>query len=103
MDVAGILRSDMSIADKIRALDAGGLPRAEIARRLGKRYQHVRNVLEGDKLRALAPSGAGGVEERGRDFERGADPEVPPAIRKVRDVQRRGSGGYRLVVREDGS
>ena len=46
-----ILNSDMSISDKIRALDATGRPRAEIARLLGKRYQHVRNVLEGDKAR----------------------------------------------------
>jgi hypothetical protein len=34
-----------TISDKIRALDAAGAPRAEIARFLGKRYQHVRNVL----------------------------------------------------------
>lgn len=31
---------------KIRALDAEGVPRAEIARQLHIRYQHVRNVLE---------------------------------------------------------
>lgn len=35
-----------TVAAKIRALDAAGYPRAEIARLLGKRYQHVRNVLE---------------------------------------------------------
>jgi hypothetical protein len=40
-----------TVSDQIRALDKAGLPRAEIARRLGKRYQHVRNVLEGDKAR----------------------------------------------------
>ena len=34
-----------TVSDKIRALDAAGAPRAEIARFLGKRYQHVRNVL----------------------------------------------------------
>ncbi len=37
--------ADLSVSDKIRALDALGVPRAEIARLLGKRYQHVRNVL----------------------------------------------------------
>jgi AbrB family looped-hinge helix DNA binding protein len=36
---------------KIRALAARGLPRADIARLLGIRYQHVRNVLEHDKAR----------------------------------------------------
>ena len=34
-----------TISAKIRALDAAGYPRADIARFLGKRYQHVRNVL----------------------------------------------------------
>jgi hypothetical protein len=36
----------LNISDRIRALDRLGMPRAEIARQLGKRYQHVRNVLE---------------------------------------------------------
>ena len=34
-----------TISDKIRALDAAGFPRNKIASFLGKRYQHVRNVL----------------------------------------------------------
>ncbi len=57
-DPAKFIGSDATVADKIRALDAAGYPRAEIARMLGKRYQHVRNVLEGDKLKAQAPKGA---------------------------------------------
>jgi hypothetical protein len=36
----------LNISDRIRELDRLGMPRADIARRLGKRYQHVRNVLE---------------------------------------------------------
>jgi AbrB family looped-hinge helix DNA binding protein len=36
---------------KIRALAARGVARAEIARVLGVRYQHVRNVLEHGKAR----------------------------------------------------
>ncbi len=40
-----IVRPFTTVSDKIRALDAAGAPRAEIARFLGKRYQHVRNVL----------------------------------------------------------
>jgi AbrB family looped-hinge helix DNA binding protein len=39
---------------KIRALAARGVERADIARTLGIRYQHVRNVLERDKARAAA-------------------------------------------------
>jgi AbrB family looped-hinge helix DNA binding protein len=42
----------VTISDKIRAMAQKGMPRADIARRLGKRYQHVRNVLEHDKKRA---------------------------------------------------
>lgn len=49
-EAARIAASDATVSDKIRALDAAGHPRAEIARLLGKRYQHVRNVLEGDKV-----------------------------------------------------
>jgi AbrB family looped-hinge helix DNA binding protein len=44
-------------ADKIRALAARGLARAEIARLLGVRYQQVRNVLERDKARETEPLG----------------------------------------------
>ncbi len=51
-DAAKFVHAEGSVADKIRALDAAGYSRAEIARLLNKRYQHVRNVLEGDKLKA---------------------------------------------------
>jgi antitoxin component of MazEF toxin-antitoxin module len=65
-----ILAAATTISDKIRALDAEGHPRAEIARLLGKRYQYVRNVLEGDRQRRQAATPAArdrppafGVEE----------------------------------------
>ncbi len=41
---------------KIRALDAAGYARSEIASFLGIRYQHVRNVLVRDLERAAAPA-----------------------------------------------
>lgn len=94
MDKADALRiaaSDASVSDKIRALNAAGYPRAEIAKLLGKRYQHVRNVLEGDKTRGSPV--ASGVAEPGRRFAGYSPPDVEP----------RGEAGYRLVVREDGS
>jgi hypothetical protein len=96
--VAGIVASDMTVSDKIRALNAEGCPRADIARALGKRYQHVRNVLEADKLgrREARPVGAtGGVAEGARQFEGSAA--------QGREVEDRGAGVYRLVVRDDGS
>lgn len=71
--VARIVGSEMKVSDKIRALDAEGYPRADIARVLGKRYQHVRNVLEADKLhppreKAGVRGGYPGVQEAGGEF-----------------------------------
>ncbi|HEY5411710.1 MAG TPA: AbrB/MazE/SpoVT family DNA-binding domain-containing protein [Caulobacteraceae bacterium] len=55
-DAAHFVHADASVADNIRALAAAGYSRAEIARVLHKSYQHVRNVLEGDKLKRGAQS-----------------------------------------------
>jgi bifunctional DNA-binding transcriptional regulator/antitoxin component of YhaV-PrlF toxin-antitoxin module len=52
VDPAQVVASDATISDKIRLLAGAGYERAEIARLLGKRYQHVRNVLEGDRVGA---------------------------------------------------
>lgn len=52
--MAEIVSPFTTVSDKIRALARHDVPRAEIARFLGKRYQHVRNVLEGDKSAAPA-------------------------------------------------
>ena len=40
-----VIRGLTTTSDKIRALAEAGYERADIARYLGKRYQHVRNVL----------------------------------------------------------
>ena len=40
-----VVKNLSTTADKIRALDEAGFERADIARFLDKRYQHVRNVL----------------------------------------------------------
>lgn len=96
--MAEIVRPYTTVSDRIRALDAAGAPRAEIAKYLGKRYQHVRNVLEGDKQRGgytLGHADLSGVEEQGSPFERPADDSEL--------IDPRGEGVYRLVVRPDGS
>jgi hypothetical protein len=93
-----IVRPYATVSDRIRALDAAGVPRAEIAKFLEKRYQHVRNVLEGDKQRGgytLGHADLSGVEENGAAFERPGDESA--------FVEPRGNGAYRLVVRPDGS
>ncbi|MCB1367161.1 MAG: hypothetical protein KDK00_05320 [Rhodobacteraceae bacterium] len=52
------LENIATVSDKIRHLDQKGYARADIARILGKRYQHVRNVLEADALKAAQASEA---------------------------------------------
>jgi len=95
-----IVMSTMTVSDKIRALAAAGVARAEIARLLGKRYQHVRNVLEGDKV-GRAPIG---VAEDPAVFER--DDQQPVGRRPSPprpEFQDRGGGVFRLSIRPDGS
>jgi hypothetical protein len=87
-----------TVADKIRALAAAGYPRADIARFLGKRYQHIRNVLEDDAQRngtyVIGRADLSGVREPPPGVEdAGAEPYVV-------DV---GVAILRLPVREDGA
>lgn len=99
-DVVRLLAGLKTVSDKIRALDVAGYPRAEIARLLHKRYQHVRNVLEGDKVGRTAT----GVAEEPAVFER--DDERPSAQRSSPqrpEFQDRGGGIFRLSIRPDGS
>jgi len=53
-----IVKPWTTVSDRIRALDAAGYTRAAIAEFLGKRYQHVRNVLVEDERRRSATAGA---------------------------------------------
>ena len=80
--VAAVVGSNLSVSDKIRALAAAGHARADIARLLGKRYQHVRNVLEADRVAAQpAPAvrdATPGVEEPSRLFAAGHRLAVEP-------------------------
>jgi hypothetical protein len=91
-----------TIADKIRALASAGVPRADIARFLGKRYQHVRNVLEDDAQ--SGPTGGNGyvvgkadlsgVHEGSQPFGRDDD---------AAHIERRGKDVFWLEVKPDGS
>ncbi len=44
-DIDTQLEAITSVSGKIRFLSSQGMTRGEIAKKLGKRYQHVRNVL----------------------------------------------------------
>lgn len=85
LEAQQIVAAEATVADKIRALDRAGHSRAEIARLLGKRYQHVRNVLEADRVARDAapppPVPSAGMADRGADF----------------------AGAIRLVVDADGA
>ena len=87
-----------TVADKIRALAAAGVTRADIARFLGKRYQHVRNVLEGDAQAGggyvLGKADLSGVQENGAAYRAQDDPT---------EIDRRSSGVFWLRVRPDGA
>lgn len=77
------------IADKIRALDRAGYKRADIARALRKRYQHVRNVLEGDRVASAKPAGTA--------FARPASDSY-----NLEERQSSGAEANRLVLGADG-
>lgn len=51
MDPYRIAAGQNTISDKIRALNAAGVARADIARIVERKYQHVRNVLEADRIK----------------------------------------------------
>jgi hypothetical protein len=96
--MAELIEPYSTVSDRIRALDAAGVQRAEIARFLGKRYQHVRNVLEGDAQSGgytLGRADLSGVRETAQPFER---PEDDAAF-----IERRSSSAFWLRVRPDGS
>jgi hypothetical protein len=86
-----------TVADKIRALAGAGVARADIARFLGKRYQHVRNVLEDDAQSGgyvVGKADLSGVREGPRPFEREEDEAY---------IERRGKDVFWLEVKPDGS
>jgi hypothetical protein len=96
--LAALASPHATVAGKIRALAAAGVPRADIARFLGKRYQHVRNVLEDDAQAGggyvLGKADLSGVQERQRPFDRDDDAAY---------IERRGPTAFWLAVKPDGS
>ena len=64
-DMEQLTQSLTTKADKIRALGRAGYPRADIARYLSIRYQHVRNTLEAANI--PMPHEPSGVLRRSSD------------------------------------
>jgi hypothetical protein len=91
-----IVQPHATVADRIRALAGAGVSRADIARFLGKRYQHVRNVLEGDAQsggHVVGKAELSGVREGARPFDRGDDAAY---------IERRSPTAFWLEVKPDG-
>jgi hypothetical protein len=91
-----------TVADKIRALAGAGVPRADIARFLGKRYQHVRNVLEDDAQ--SRPEGGGDYVVGKADLS-GMNKGPRPFVRDEDETsaERQGKEVFWLEVNSDGS
>lgn len=77
-----------TVSDKIRALDDAGFERADIARYLQKRYQHVRNVLEAPRPRRDKSSSTKTSEAK------------MPASNRIKAKVQLGAGG-RIVIPAD--
>ncbi|HRK25364.1 MAG TPA: AbrB/MazE/SpoVT family DNA-binding domain-containing protein [Beijerinckiaceae bacterium] len=87
-EIQRTIDSMTTVSDKIRALAGYDLPRADIAKALGIRYQHVRNVLVRDEEKA-SESDAGGDESADKDAPAyvrlgpGGRVVIPAAIREA--------------------
>lgn len=86
VEMQHIVKDHTTVSARIRALDAAGYARADIARFLGKKYQHVRNVL----LQGRPKSEAAGAPT--------ADPQEPG---NVEPQKLRIAANGRLVVPAD--
>jgi len=88
--MADLTRDLRTVSERIRKLDAAGFTRSEIARFLGKRYQHVRNVLVAD----VRPHPEGtGADRAGQEVPERLDVRVGPSGRIVIPVAFRAAMG----------
>lgn len=89
-------------SSKIRALDAAGYKRADIARFLDIRYQHVRNVLvqgppKSEKDRSAQPDGPGNVESQKLRIAEDGRVVIPADMRRAMLVDETGMITARVV------
>lgn len=89
-------------SSKIRALDAAGYKRADIARFLDIRYQHVRNVLvqgppKAERARSVQPDGPGNVESQNLRIADDGRVVIPAEMRRAMLVDETGTITARVV------
>lgn len=87
-----LVKNLTTVSDKIRALDEAGFERADIARFLEKRYQHVRNVLV-----APRPARKSTIQASHSSARRESDPEAAVTSAKLKARVQIGAGG-RVVI-----
>jgi len=81
------------VSQKIRALGAAGYARADIARYLNKRYQHVRNILVQDEAKRNAKTQL--ADDGGPWIDRPAMADVVAGLRTKADkIRAMGAAGY---------
>ncbi len=101
-EMSRIVKDLPSKSAKIRALDAAGCKRADIARFLGIRYQFVRNVLvreppKSETVQSLRPAGPGDVEAQKLRIAEDGRLVVPAEMRKAMLVDETGVITARVV------
>ncbi|MCW5723900.1 MAG: AbrB/MazE/SpoVT family DNA-binding domain-containing protein [Maricaulaceae bacterium] len=95
---------------KIRALASEGLPRADIARFLGVRYQHVRNVLVAEQQKTQSGAAARPAQREGVvQMDSAGRVLIPAPVREALGMKpgeemlmRVSDGELRLFTREAG-
>lgn len=104
VEMKRVAEGQPSISAKIRALDAAGYGRADIARFLGKRYQHVRNVLvrglarsESARSRSVSSDAPGEVESQTIQISADGRIVIPAAMRSAMLIDESGYLTARVV------
>ncbi len=101
-EMSRIVKDLPSKSAKIRALDAAGCKRADIARFLGIRYQFVRNVLvngppKAERARSVQPDGPGNVESQKLRMAEDGRVVIPAEMRRAMLVDDTGAITARVV------
>lgn len=110
MDPEQLIQGLKTVSDQMRVLDAAGYSMTEIGKILGKRYQHVRNVLRSATPEQMRRAQAhvklvrdgrpdGMAEEGTAWIGPGVSEAAPTGLQSIdRPYDARGPGRWRLVV-----
>ncbi|MDB5440833.1 MAG: hypothetical protein JWM33_3260 [Caulobacteraceae bacterium] len=113
MDPERLIQGLKTVSDQVRVLEAAGYSTTEIGKILGKRYQHVRNVLRSATpeqmrraqahVKRVGEGGAPGVAEEGAEWIGPEMAENTWPVRSEPAYESRGPDAWRLVIGPGGS